>query len=99
MKYESDKRIEDYSTSTINNKYFPIYQLTRYFGGVDIRQFNTKSLDNFLLNLNFSISVRITKFIKSLLKWAHEEGYISSNPSANLKDLCRERRIPLIIQM
>src|SRR5690625_6944032 len=34
------------------------------------------------------------RFIKSLLKWAHEEGHISKNPAAKLKEPKLGQRIP-----
>ncbi|WP_060678639.1 site-specific tyrosine recombinase/integron integrase [Virgibacillus halodenitrificans] len=97
-KYHSDKRIEGYSSLTLKMYRFQCNLLKRYFGDSRMNEINTDHLKQYLIEAGehlkpSSLGHRI-RFIKSLFKWAHEEGYISKNPAAKLKEPKLGQRIP-----
>lgn len=63
-----------------------------------MNEFSTDSLKRYLIDDGAhlkpsSLGHRI-RFIKSLFKWTHEEGHISKNPAAKLKEPKLGQRIP-----
>lgn len=98
IRYQSDKKIEGYSTLTIRNYHFQLCVLIRYFGDIDISGFCTDSLKKYLVEKGehlkpSSLGHRI-RFLKSLFNWAHEEGFIYKNPAAKIKEPKVGKRIP-----
>ena len=72
--------------------------LKRFFGDLRISEFTTEKLKWYLIEAGghlkpSSLGHRI-RFIKSLFKWTHEEGHISKNPAAKLKEPKLGQRIP-----
>jgi len=88
--YESDKRIEGFSHQTLNAYQLQSKLLIRYFNDVDIESLTTDKLKGYLAKSSehlkpSSLAHRI-RFMKSLFRWAHEEGYLSKNPAAKIKE-------------
>src|SRR5690625_3624267 len=97
-KYQSDKKIEGYSSLTLKMYGFQHNLLMRFFGDIKMSDFTTEKLKQYLVEAGghlkaSSLGHRI-RFIKSLLKWTHEEGYILKNPAAKLKEPKLGQRIP-----
>ncbi|MUV37867.1 putative tyrosine recombinase XerC-like [Lentibacillus sp. JNUCC-1] len=97
-KYQSDKRIEGYSPLTLKMYGYQYRLLKRYFDELQMEKFTTDNLKQYLFERGdhlqpSSLGHRI-RFIKSLFKWAHEEGYILKNPASKLKEPKLGQRIP-----
>src|SRR5690625_730954 len=89
-KYQLDKKIEGYSPLTLKMYGFQYNLLKRYFSDISINELSTESLKQYLIDDGrhlkpSSLGHRI-RFIKSLFKWAHEDGYILKNPAVKLKE-------------
>ncbi|MEJ8777682.1 tyrosine-type recombinase/integrase [Pseudogracilibacillus sp. ICA-222130] len=89
-RYQSDKKIEGYSPLTLKMYSFQYKLLKRYLGDIKIDEFTTEKLKQYLIESGghlkpSSLGHRI-RFIKSLFKSIHEEGYILKNPAAKLKE-------------
>ncbi|SFB36475.1 hypothetical protein SAMN04488072_11959 [Lentibacillus halodurans] len=96
--YQSDKRIEGYSLLTLKMYGFQCELLQRYFGDIRMNDITTENLKQYLGEAGghlkpSSLGHRV-RFIKSLFKWTHEEGFISKNPAAKLKEPKLGKRIP-----
>ncbi|PLT29089.1 tyrosine-type recombinase/integrase [Peribacillus deserti] len=96
--YEVDKRIEGYSPHTIKAYKVQLYLLIKYFKDIDITTLTTEDLKQYLISNGdhlkpASLAHRI-RFIKSLLRWAYEEGYLNHNPAAKIKEPKLGQRIP-----
>lgn len=96
--YQQDKKIEGYSTLTLKTYSFQYNLLLRFFGDIDMNGFSTEKLKEYLLHTGkhlkpSSLGHRI-RFVKSLFRWSHEEGYIPKNPAAKLKEPKLGKRIP-----
>lgn len=96
--YQSDKKIEGYSPLTLKMYGFQYNLLKRYFNDVKMDEFTTEKLKQYLVEAgghlkSSSLGHRI-RFIKSLFKWTHEEGYLLQNPATKLKEPKLGRRIP-----
>src|SRR5699024_10303001 len=98
IKYQSDKRIEGYSPLTLKMYGFQYNLLKRFFSDVTMNEFSTENLKQYLMDdvghLKPSSFGHRIRFIKSLFKWAHEEGHILKNPAAKLKEPKLGKRIP-----
>lgn len=97
-KYQQDKKIEGYSPLTLKTYCFQYNLLLRFFGDIDMSEMTTEKLKEYLVHAGdhlkpSSLGHRI-RFIKSLFKWTHEEGYIPKNPAAKLKEPKLGKRIP-----
>ncbi|MDX8363217.1 MULTISPECIES: site-specific tyrosine recombinase/integron integrase [Bacillaceae] len=97
-RYQSDKKIEGYSTLTIKNYSFQHNLLHRYFGDIEMNKFNTENLKKYLIetgeNLKASSLCHRIRYIKSLFNWAFEEGIVYKNPASKLKEPKVGKRIP-----
>src|SRR5690625_1234771 len=96
--HQSDKKVEGYSSLTLKMYGFQYNLLKCFFGDIKISEFTTEKLKQYLVESGghlkpSSLGHRI-RFIKSLFKWTHEEGYILKNPSAKLKEPKLGQRIP-----
>jgi integrase/recombinase XerD len=96
--YEFDKRIEGYSPHTIKAYKVQLYLLIRYFKDIDIKTLTTEDLKQYLISTGdhlkpASLAHRI-RFLKSLLRWAYEEGYLNNNPAVKIKEPKLGQRIP-----
>lgn len=96
--YQSDKRIEGYSSLTLKMYGFQCNLLKRYFGDSGMDDITTEDLKLYLGEaaeyLKPSSLGHRVRFIKSLFKWTHEEGFILKNPAAKLKEPKLGKRIP-----
>jgi site-specific recombinase XerD len=97
-RYQYDKRIEGYSILTMRNYTFQYGVLLRYFGNIAINSVTTDSLKGYLVEQGehlkpSSLGHRI-RFLKSIFKWAHEEGFIVKNPASKIKEPKIGKRIP-----
>lgn len=97
-KYKSDKRIEGYSPLTLKMYGFQCNLLKRHFGNIEMGDYTTENLKQYLGeaggHLKSSSLGHRVRFIKSLFKWTHEEGYLLKNPAAKLKEPKLGKRIP-----
>lgn len=97
-KYQSDKRIEGYSPLTLKMYGFQCNLLKRYFDDIRMSELTTENLKQYLGeaggHLKSSSLGHRVRFIKSLFKWTHEEGYILKNPAAKLREPKLGQRIP-----
>jgi len=96
--YQSDKKLEGYSPLTLKMYGYQYNLLSRYFGNIKMDEFTTGKLKQYLIEAGghlkpSSLGHRI-RYIRSLFKWTHEEGYILKNPAAKLKEPKLGQRIP-----
>lgn len=96
--YESDKRIEGYSPHTFKAYKIQSNLLIRYLGDNEIDSVTLEQLKSYLAKdaerlKPSSIGHRV-RFLKSLFRWAIDEGNISKNPSAKLKEPKQGFRVP-----
>ena len=97
-KYKSDKRIEGFSPLTLKMYGSQYGLLQRYFGDVYMQDITTDDLKLYLVEAGghlkpSSLGHRI-RFVRSLYKWTHEEGFIPKNPAAKLKEPKPGKRVP-----
>lgn len=97
-KYQFDKRIEGYSSLTLKMYGYQYNLLRRYLGDFAMEDVATDSLKQYLgeaaEHLKPSSLGHRIRFIRSLFKWTHEEGFILKNPAAKLKEPKLGKRIP-----
>ncbi|MED1466940.1 tyrosine-type recombinase/integrase [Bacillus salipaludis] len=96
--YESDKRIEGFSPQTLKAYKLQSSLLIRYFKDIKIDAISTVQLKEYLAKSSetlkpSSLSHRI-RFMKSFFRWSHEEGHVSKNPAAKIKEPKVGKRIP-----
>jgi integrase/recombinase XerD len=96
--YESDKRIEGFSPQTLKAYRLQSKLLIQHFNDASIENMTTDQLKGYLAKSSehlkpSSLSHRI-RFIKSIFRWSHEEGHISKNPAAKIKEPKQGKRIP-----
>lgn len=96
--YEADKRIEGFSVHTLNAYRLQAKLLMDYLGNIDISKISTLQLKDYLAessnNLKpSSLSHRI-RFLRSLFRWLHDEGFIELNPASKIKEPRVGKRIP-----
>jgi integrase/recombinase XerD len=98
QKYESDKRIEEFSPQTLKVYQLQVTLLIRHFGDVEINSLTTEQLKEYLSEssktLKPSSLAHRVRSMKSLLRWSYEEGLISINPAAKIKEPKVGKRIP-----
>ena len=96
--YESDKRIEGFSPQTLKAYQLQVTLLIRHFGDVEINSLTTEQLKEYLSEsskiLKPSSLAHRVRSMKSLLRWSYEEGLISINPAAKIKEPKVGKRIP-----
>jgi integrase/recombinase XerD len=96
--YEADKRIEGFSQQTLKAYRFQATLLIRHVGDRKLETLTTDQLKEYLAKSSehlkpSSLAHRI-RFMKSLLRWAHEEGHIPKNPASKIKEPKVGKRIP-----
>ena len=98
LAYKADKRIEGYSPQTLKAYELQTNLLIRFFGDIKIESISTDQLKDYLSqsskDLKPSSLAHRVRAIKSLFKWAHEEGKLSSNPTRKVKEPKMGKRIP-----
>lgn len=97
-KYEADKRIEGYSPLTLKMYSYQCDMLKRFVGDVSIEDITTDELKTYLIECGShlkpsSLGHRV-RFIRSLFKWTHDEGFMAKNPASKLKEPKMGQRIP-----
>ena len=96
--YESDKRIEGFSPQTLKAYKLQSKLLIHFFNDVNIESLTTERLKEYLAksskHLKASSLAHRIRFIKSIFRWSHEEGHISKNPAAKIKEPKQGKRIP-----
>ncbi len=79
-RYQQGKKIEGYSSLTLKTYCFQYNLLLRFFGDIDMNEFNTDRLKEYLIrsgdHLKPSRLGHRIRCVKSLFRWSHEEGYI-----------------------
>lgn len=96
--YEADKRIEGYSPLTLKMYSYQCAMLKRFVGDVSMEDITTDELKTYLIECGShlkpsSLGHRV-RFIRSLFKWTHEEGFMAKNPASKLKEPKMGQRIP-----
>jgi site-specific recombinase XerD len=96
--YEADKRILGFSPYTLNAYSLQLKVLIRHIGNLDIEEVSLTLLKEYLAKQSerlksSSLGHRI-RFIRSLFRFAFEEGYVSRNPALKLREPKLEKRIP-----
>jgi len=99
--YEKDKKIQGYSPKTLTAYRLQANLLIRYFGDVDINTITYEKLKDYLSKdyerlKPSSIGHRV-RFLKSLYRWALDEGYIDINPASKLKEPKEGSKIPKLL--
>ena len=76
----------------------PTNALIRYFKDVELDTISTGQLKEYLAKssetLKPSSLAHQIRFMKSFFRWSHEEGHISKNPAAKIKEPKAGKRIP-----
>lgn len=97
-RYESDKRIEGYSPHTLKSYAIQARLLVRYFGDVDVTTITLGDLKAYLakdaVRLKPASLGHRVRFLKSLFRWAADEGICYPNPAAKLKEPKQGTRLP-----
>lgn len=95
--YEADKRLLGYSQHTLKAYRLQSNLLIRHLGDIDIEDVTFGQLKKYLVSQEHlkpaSIGHRV-RFLKSLFKWAQDEGLIVGNPSSRLREPKTGVRIP-----
>lgn len=96
--YEADKRLEGYSMHTLKAYHLQHSLLLRHIGDIDIQSITHDILKTYLTETTqhlkpSSIGHRI-RFLKSLFRYAHDEGLTIRNPASKLKEPKQGSRIP-----
>lgn len=96
--YEQDKTIEGYSQKTLRGYRVQTNLLYRHFGDIDIDEITLPSLKTYLVEKGShlkpsSLGMRI-RYLRSIFRWATDEGYCQANPSRKLKEPKLGKPIP-----
>jgi integrase/recombinase XerD len=95
--YEADKRIESFSPYTLKAYRVQAKLLISYFEDAKITILTTGKLKEYLSNagnLKPSSMAHRIRFLKPLFRWCHQEGQLSINPAAKIKEPKVGKRIP-----
>lgn len=99
--YAADKRLLGYSPHTMRAYKLQSTLLIRHLGDIDIKDTAFAQLKGYLVAQNHlkpaSIGHRI-RFLKSLFKWAQDEGVMTTNPAAKLREPKTAKRLPKDLQ-
>lgn len=96
--YKADKRILGFSPHTLKAYLLQLNVLIREIGDLELEEVSLPLLIEYLAKQSerlkpSSLGHRI-RFIRSLFRYAFEEGYISRNPTLKLKEPKSDKRIP-----
>mgnify|MGYP000737159690 CR=1 FL=1 len=95
--YAADKRLLGYSPHTLRAYRLQSTLLIRHLGDIDIQEVTFEQLKKYLASQEHlkpaSIGHRV-RFLKSLFKWAHDEGFITANPASKLREPKMGTRLP-----
>jgi integrase/recombinase XerD len=100
--FEIDKNVQGYSPNTIKSYGLQFRLLIREIGDQDIEEVTAFHLKQYIIKQSerlkqSSLEHRI-KFLRSVFRWAHEEGIIPTNPSARLKFPKQGKRVPKFLK-
>ncbi len=96
--YKAEKRIEGFSPHTLNAYQLQANLLVRHFQDVNPQSVTTQGIKDYLAlsseGLKPSSLAHRVRFIRSFFRWLHEEGHITTNPAAKIKEPKVGKRIP-----
>ncbi|WJY27066.1 MULTISPECIES: tyrosine-type recombinase/integrase [Sporosarcina] len=96
--YCTDKKIEGFSSATLKMYGYQHNLLQRYLGDLQAEEVTADELKSYLAEaaeyLKPSSLGHRVRFVRSLFRWAHEEGIIRKNPAAKLKEPKAGKRVP-----
>jgi site-specific recombinase XerD len=94
--YETDKRIQGFSPHTLKAYVLQLNLLMRDIGNPKLEEISLSTLKEYLAihseHLKPSSLGHRMRFIRSLFRYAFEEGYINYNPASKLKEPKSEYR-------
>jgi site-specific recombinase XerD len=98
MLYEADRRILGFSPHTMKAYSLQLNMLIREIGDLEIEEVSLNLLKDYLAKQSerlkpSSLGHRI-RFIRSLFRFAFEEGHVLRNPSLKLREPKMDKRIP-----
>jgi site-specific recombinase XerD len=98
MLYEADKRILGFSTYTMKAYFLQLKMLVRELGDLEIEEISLNLLKDYFARVSerlkpSNLGHRI-RFVRSLFRFAFEEGHITRNPSLKLREPKMDKRIP-----
>jgi site-specific recombinase XerD len=96
--YETDKRILGFSPHTLKAYSLQLKMLIREMGNLELEEVSLNQLKDYLAKQTerlkpSSLGHRI-RFVRSLFRFAFEEGHIPKNPSLKLREPKMDKRIP-----
>ncbi|WP_340003756.1 tyrosine-type recombinase/integrase [Paenibacillus sp. FSL K6-0276] len=96
--YEVDKRIQGFSPYTLKAYTLQLKMLVGELGDLEIEEITLLELKEYLARQSgrlkpSSLGHRI-RFVRSLFRFAYEEGYLTKNPSLKLREPKMDKRIP-----
>lgn len=95
--FEADKRLLGYSPYTLKAYKLQSRLLAEFLEDPEIEEVKTEDLKGYLISLTHlkpaSIGHRI-RFIKSIFRWAQDEGIITGNPATKLREPKQGQRLP-----
>jgi site-specific recombinase XerD len=96
--YEAEKRILGFSPHTLKAYNLQLKMLVREMGDLEVEEINLSMLKDYLAKQSdrlkpSSLGHRI-RFVRSLFRFAFEEGYVTRNPSLKLREPKTDKRIP-----
>jgi integrase/recombinase XerD len=100
--YVPDKQIVGYSSNTLKQYKIQVNVMIRHFGDVDLENIALPDLKKYLvksketLKTNNSLGHRV-RFLRGFFRWAHEEGFLTTNPASKLKEPKEGKRVPKYI--
>jgi len=98
--FELDKRLGGYAESTIEDYKLQWDLLIREIGDISIKDVAYEQLKMYIIdqkqirNLMASSVNHREKSLRSVFRWAHENGYISVNPASRLKGMKEPKTVP-----
>ena len=96
--YKNEKRIEGFSPHTLNAYRLQSNLLVRHFQDINPQFISTHGIKEYLASsseaLKPSSLAHRVRFIRSFFRWLHEEGHITANPAAKIKEPKVGKRIP-----
>lgn len=95
--YESDKRLARYADTTLDAYRLQAKLLIQHVGDIKLDALDLPTIKDYLISLSHLTPMSLThriKFLRSMLRWASDEGYIQKNPIAKLKDPKLGKRLP-----
>ncbi len=98
--FELDKQLEGYASSTIEDYKLQWDLLMREIGNIKIKDITYEQLKMYIIEqkqkrslMPSSVNHR-SKSLRSVFRWAHENGYISVNPACRLKGMKEPKTVP-----